>query len=157
MKKKTKRCTLSSQTCFSTIAGVIALAHQRNKKRPCCHFASELHKNIVPCENQRSDSTFASTNEETGSGVKTFALIFEALLQSSFTLLFFLTTESPTVVKRRVCYTRVFGRYAKNLRRNLRNRQISRLCNGLVEQTLLPSRARTYVNVRSHSLRNPVM
>lgn len=87
--KKIKMCALSSQTCFSTIVGVIARDHQYNKKYPCYRSLSELHKNTILRKNQKSDSIFAPSNEKTGSNMTAFASIFETPLRIPFILLFF--------------------------------------------------------------------
>lgn len=73
--------------------------------------------------------------EATGSGVKTFVPNSEAPFQSSFTPLFFLQ-QLITMVKRRVCYTRTFSRYAKNLRRNQRKRRIFSLTTDSLNEAL---------------------
>lgn len=120
---------------------------------PFCEWVAQKY---CPVRKSAERQYFCAYKRRNRVGRESFCPDFWSTASKFFYPSFFFNNR-VTVVKRRVCYTRVFGRYAKNLRRNLRNRQISRLCNGPVEQALLPSRARTYVNVRSRSLRNPVM
>lgn len=121
-----KRCLRLSQTCFSTIANVIALAHHNRNKKHLCYIVPRVSRiKILSRAKVGATVLLPLQTRKAGRAWKLLPRLLKHRFDFFFSSSLFLTTESSSIVKRRIRYTCIFSRYVKSPKRNLRNHRLS--------------------------------